>query len=923
MTQLMRQATSDSPLAILQQAVQQLQAQLQIEPLFDIAMQTLQAAYSYPLIWAALYDQQTHLLSGVAGICPDPEADIARLKLTVLAGTLFDQVLVTRHPLEVPNLQSESRADKWQALAQTFNIQGATLYPICYRDQVLGMLMMGSQRWGNAPRAEELLLRSTLMTLLGTHIYALRHQQQPQTGEQLPDALLSGLAKSTALDALEDRIGVMLQHLHQAFNPNHTSFYHFDPEQQRFYRQLTEQSRGKGRLGSARMPKIDVGVQDISHFCQALQAGQGVSISDLQSLTHSAAPTRLMHQLQVRSLLTAPVKFQEKLLGFLALESRAPRLWQEPEKQYLQGAAQILGLHLRIHTTAASPLQTTAPTAWLLPLMQTIGQPKAWNLALQKSLQEVCQRFQAQWGILCRYYPEAQQYMPYAQAVTSAKRHPLDGGLPALSEVDTQMLVRSTSAIGIRHLEDDLRFLTWRKALLSLKLQSLLVANLSPGQAPDWVMILGGNEPRLWTTAETDQVQRLAVDLAPLLSQHQQMMLGARRDQLTQMAQTGLRTLQAQPQTLPTQLLELLTQMFPTATPLLVLRSHTEPAPLLHRLLPEPSTIQLPDGYDDPLLQTLLIETATPYQLQAVAALSPTTRGWLDLPHLQHLWAIPLQQADQILGVVLLGSPQPQGWLAEPLEPGVHLVQGFAYLYHTQQQLQSLRQQNIDLEGLNWYKQRQLEFHCQTITTHYEHLYEVMSHVTPPLSRDKRDLGAFALLDSIQAIEALLQSDGWQLQTEATPIAVTTLLRRLLERIEPVTQSRRLWTKVHNQTQALTLQTAASKLELILLELLLSACYRSQPGQNLDLWCRLCNDQWLELSITDSGIINPQLLQDLQQSQSWEITVPTSLAQVPGRHLRICQQMTQRLGGNLEIRQLEDGRTLSRMTLPITSPTGN
>ncbi|NCJ08739.1 GAF domain-containing protein [Synechococcales cyanobacterium C] len=920
MTQFARHATSDPPLMILQQAVEQFQAQTQVEPLVNVAIQALQTAFDFSVIWIAFYDPQTHILTSVSGVSPKGESEISRLKLTVVPGTLFDQVLMTGQSLAVPNLQAESRADKWQALAQTFNVQGTLLYPICYQKQVLGMVLLGSPRWGNNPRTEEVMLLSTLITLLGTHLYTLQDHNQPQTSDHLATALLSSLAKSTELHTLEDRIRVLLQQLHPVFNPSHTSFYQFDPDQQRFYRQLTQQPRGKGRLGTTRSSKVEIEVQESPSFFQALQAGQVVAVSDIHSFANCPVPNRWMHQLQMRSLLSAPVIFQGQLLGFLALECNSSRLWQESEKQFLQGAAQVLGLHLRSQAggSSGSLHPQATPIEWLLSLLSAMGQDKAWEAALQKALLDLCKRFQAQRAILCEYHPDSQQYIPRAQIHTSNKQKGLELPLKALSTVDTQMLTRSTSATAIGNLEEDLRFVNWRDHLLAMKIQSLMVANLVTGQAPDWVLILGSSEVRLWSTTEADQLQKMAVDLAPLLTQHQALMTAARRDQLTQQIHQSLQRLQTQPQNLSAQLLNILTQLYPAATSILVLWEKLESAAIQHRLDPDPISAAIPEALQDPLLEGLREQGTIPYRLLAPSQLAPSTRDWLALPNLKHLLVIPLKNDPDSLGVLLLSHSRPLGWSAEPIEPCVHLVQTFAHLYHTQQTLQRLKQNNTALECLNWYKQRQLEFHCQTIMTHYEHLYDVMSHVTPRLSRDKRELGAFALLDSIKAIETLLKAEGWRLQQDQTPIAITTLLRRLLERIEPVTQGRRLWTKVHNQTQALTLHTAVAKLELILLELLLAACYRSQVGQSIDLWCRVLNDQWLEFSITDAGHVNPQLLEDLEQSRLLEAFAPDSLEQVPGRHLRICQKMAQQLGGRLEILQLEDGRTLSRMTLPLT-----
>lgn len=138
-----------------------------------------------------------------------------------------------------------------------------------------------------------------------------------------------------------------------------------------------------------------------------------------------------------------------------------------------------------------------------------------------------------------------------------------------------------------------------------------------------------------------------------------------------------------------------------------------------------------------------------------------------------------------------------------------------------------------------------------------------------------------------------------------------------MERIEPFIQSKQLWTQIHNLTPNTTLTSTSEKLELVLYELLLFACQRSKAGDRLDLWCRLINADWIELSITDQGELDPRLLQDFQQIQTRDLLVPSLLEQGTGRHLRICQTLVERLGGRLELARLEDDRILSRLTLPL------
>jgi signal transduction histidine kinase len=109
------------------------------------------------------------------------------------------------------------------------------------------------------------------------------------------------------------------------------------------------------------------------------------------------------------------------------------------------------------------------------------------------------------------------------------------------------------------------------------------------------------------------------------------------------------------------------------------------------------------------------------------------------------------------------------------------------------------------------------------------------------------------------------------------------------------------------------------KFELVLHELLLAACERSQSGSRIDIWCRRLNERLLELSITDNGIIEPQLLAALNDNTPKDLLAPCHLNQPPGLHLLICQNLMQQWGGELHFYQLPDNRVVSRLLLPLAS----
>ena len=159
-----------------------------------------------------------------------------------------------------------------------------------------------------------------------------------------------------------------------------------------------------------------------------------------------------------------------------------------------------------------------------------------------------------------------------------------------------------------------------------------------------------------------------------------------------------------------------------------------------------------------------------------------------------------------------------------------------------------------------------------------------------------------------------------------------------MERIDRVVKSRHIWTQIHDaggneKVPIVTLENSPRlvKIELIIYELLVAACARCPDGGRIDIWYRLLatgerepgskrdrvpQTPHLELSITDNGRLDAQLIADLQKIPSDDLAY-SSLDKPPGLHLRICQLLIQQMGGELTFYQMDDGRILSRSILPI------
>ena len=90
-------------------------------------------------------------------------------------------------------------------------------------------------------------------------------------------------------------------------------------------------------------------------------------------------------------------------------------------------------------------------------------------------------------------------------------------------------------------------------------------------------------------------------------------------------------------------------------------------------------------------------------------------------------------------------------------------------------------------------------------------------------------------------------------------------------------------------------------------------------GGRLDIWCRPIDSNWLEMSITDNGVIDAQLVEQIELGRGGDLLASSLLDQPPGLHLEVCQALMRQMGGDFTLAQLDDGRTLSRLIIAVAT----
>lgn len=321
----------------------------------------------------------------------------------------------------------------------------------------------------------------------------------------------------------------------------------------------------------------------------------------------------------------------------------------------------------------------------------------------------------------------------------------------------------------------------------------------------------------------------------------------------------------------------------------------------------------------DPLLQWAL--QTDNLQPLPISEISPETRQWLNGAEIGQVLVHPLRTAPEHepTGMILLADRADRVWTQHQLGALGILVNQLAWCRRNLALTQMLLLQRGTLEQLNWYKHRRLEEIYRILGVGIRRLNE-LSQQKDSLSSLRHQQVLRHLGNTLTSATPVVKQEQWKLQNEYETVALASLLKRSLERLDALIRQRQLWSQVHNEANV-SIGGDIPKIEFILHEILTLACLRSPVGGRLDLWCRQVDETWLEMSITDNGTVETQLLEQLEIGRTGDLLSPSVLDQPPGLHLAICQALIQRLGGELMLDRLEDGRMLSRLIIPVTMST--
>ncbi|EHC19479.1 ATP-binding protein [Fischerella thermalis WC559] len=936
MRQQQKLTAAEQKIISLGRVLQSLREEDHVDALIATTISYLQEQFEYSLIWIALYDRLNHILFGQGGVIPSGNTSYLQQRVVLNPGDLLEQVVIEQRPLGVADLRAEIRIEAWQQLAQQFNIQGTIVVPICYKNRCLGLVLLGSERWGYLLGGEARARLMMVVGELGAALYEREMDLQHKQTKRLDEPLLRLLNNLQTLNHLEQRLEAVLETTQEFILPTRTNIYWFDREGYYFWRRLSNKKNHQETTAK-------ITVHELSDFYIALSVNEIVWIGEGRSSLKSNFTVKLLQRFGVRSLLAAPIIWQKDLLGFLTVESTEARIWTEAEKNFTKTAASLISLVAPLEDTESTIKEIQNDAYLTSQIARGIYSDYDIQQILDLYATKVLQRLLATRFLLLHYDPEQNNYQIFYQNQLHHLR-PLMYSLEALKDVDWQLLLRSTEAVAIENLEIDLRFFNWHPHLLENGVRSLIVCNCAFGQEPKVLLALATETHRSWTSVEKELVQVVAQQIGITIRQWQLHRQTQQQQKILQSFQQCLRILE-QSQDSPKQPIQhlertALEQIAAILNCSLTILLSWQPGENVAKIIPgiiANSEFEIVTDTLIPLQSEALIQWALlTDELLPITAndLPPATKKWLTGAGVGQILVMALRTtADyQPTGVVVIADHWQRRWSEDSLLTTETLVCQLAWSRRWLQITQMLESRTEELRQLNWYKHRRLEDIQRTVTQLLVQMDD-LGIPTNELTHMRYQQLLRQLDNTTASMTALLKLELWQLQMSWETVPIASLLKRSLERVDNLLKQQRLWVGVHGLGQqegeessknysllphsSLAIAGDIVKIELILHELLVCACQRSTTGGRIDIWCRRLDEQFLEVSITDNGDIESQLLTELHQDTPKDILAPSRLEQLPGLHLFICQKLMLQLGGELHFYQLPDGRIVSRLLLPL------
>ena len=978
MNQQQRPKDLDERIVTLDRVLQTLREDENVDVLLSTTLSYLQAEFDWRLIWIGLYDRAGHRLFGKGGIIPNGDQSFLKQRFILNPGDLLEQVVIQIQPVVVPDLREENRAGEWRKLAQSFNIQGTILFPLRYKDRCYGVILLGSDELGISLLSGEKTQLTIVFGALATALYQIEKDWMLTLAKRPDQSLIALISQLRELRSLDQYLQTVVEQTHEFIEPTRTNVYWFERERRYFWRRVSNRQVAPG-LGATKRPASGITVQDLGGFYEALAKEQMVWIGESHSSLKSELTGRLMQQIRARSLLAAPIVLEGELLGFLAVEASEPRIWQEYEKNYLQGVAQLVALTAPLSEMEERIQQAELDRDLTAGIARAIYSDADWETTLKNTASQLCERLNCEYFLLLLYEEEQDRFEIVCQNLPRNRRA-VPSPLKALDLGDLRLLEDSGEALAIENWEEDERLAAWREVLTEAGVRSLLVLNTrgkkSKGrtsreegehlnlksQIPnpksiEGLLVIGHSATRNWSRSERELVQVVSQQLGLILHQWQQSSELDKYQQFYRGLKSGLAVLQVPQEPSPKKISASSPQIFPDL-PLRRLEynfaqhvAQTLSCPLVavitwNQHQAEASIVTVAANPVFALNPEAAISVQTDFLIQQIlgaggvvqynmSELSLGTKRWLRSPGIGEIMAVALRTAPEHepMGIVLVADAVGRRWSEFSVnlldQMAAHLAWWRRYLA-----VESVRSlQRSDLELLNWYKQRRFEEFYRIVGAGVKELGELSQSILHSVKEQKDALKTLRYQQVLRQIgnalgsaHLVLKQEQWRLQFGLDSVSVGAWLKRSLDRAAPLIKQLKILLEVNRETsvslppgQILSVRGDSIKLDLVLWELLAAACRRSEVGGKVEVRYQIVGADLLELSVTDGGLFDRQLIAIFNGVAEPNILVASNFYQPMFQVLLSCQRAVRLMGGNLSMEVLDNNLIVARLVLPLAS----
>ncbi|MEL7355927.1 MAG: GAF domain-containing protein [Cyanobacteria bacterium J06560_6] len=906
-----RRAASDLSKQDLSQVLPAIWEAETLERSIQEALEAIRAEFGYSMLWIGMYDRFNHKLD-TRGVITNGPRRFSQTSLTIHPGDLLEQVIVQQQPTVVADIREESRAGAWARVAKSFELQGTVILPIIRQSTCFGLMILGSRRWGVTPG---ILENSTLLAInnaLAEAIHQKALEEQRSKTKQPAKPLLSLLSSLGELHSLDARLEAVAEET-KRFVATPTSIFWLEPRGRHFWCRV-------GKLAGKNENTLPV--SEIQSLYQTLCNGEMLALGELEGSLKASMANRLMLHLKAQSLMVAPICYRNELQGFITVEGNSPRIWSEAEKSYVKGVAELLGIAMPTAEMDAAVSQMRSDHLLSAGITRSIHSDRDWLHVLGLCVEQLAARMGTDQLIVLSANADRGGFdLCYRTGQGIAQSHGQRDHWQPLDTVDEQMLRRAHSPASVENLENDLKFSAWRSRLQTLGAKSLLVSNTSPGHAPEGVVIVLDKIERRWNQADREILQTLSSQIGLILHQWGLQRQSDQQAQLHETFQWGMRSLQrlSQLEALDQSAIRHISRLLHTPIVGLVTWENGASVATASSVLAQNKSFSIDAEHSIPVKTDALINWAVETEGLLTLKLEdlPTdATPWITGPERSQLLAMALRTATDHVpnAIVVLADSATRQWSDEQTTLLAVIVSQLAWCRRHIKLTQKMLKHQQQLTRLNWYKQHQIEDLNRDLQACMKQL-NLRSEAANPHQQM-----LVQQMDSLSdRLHRVTQNERWSIDIAQQKTPLIGLIKRATARANPLIQAKQLWSKVHCESN-LTIPGDIVKIEFVLYELIAEACDRSPNGDRIDIWCRPIDEHWLEISITDEGSVSAQVMTELEKGRPTDLLSPSTLHIPENSHLWVCQSLMKTLGGEFTLSHMDDGRTLSRVILPLEAP---